>query len=171
MRAPVYVHAVHCWVMRLFKSWRFARTAPLFAIVSLLCLLCFGAFLSLLPTGLEVRAVLTKAYSSQVNQTTSGDQPPLEGSYLAVPPDETEEVGKQPVNAERLSVLLLIALSFGATVVWLLGLCAPKEQFPAPQTPKVKEGPSAQRIPAHAPSVKVAAQDTQEEDVLRRLCP
>ena len=120
MRAPVYVHAVHCWVMRLFKSWRFARTAPLFAIVSLLCLLCFGAFLSLLPTGLEVRAVLTKAYSSQVNQTTSGDQPPLEGSYLAVPPDETEEVGKQPVNAERLSVLLLIALSFGATVVWLL---------------------------------------------------
>src|SRR5215204_3104696 len=50
-------------------------------------------------------------------------------------------------------------------------VCAPKEQFPAPQTPKEKEGPSAQRIPAHAPSVKVAAQDTQEEDVLRRLCP
>src|SRR5215211_5215520 len=48
--------------------------------------------------------------------------------------------------------------------------CAAKEQFPTPQPPKEKEGPSAQRIPAHAPSVKVAIQDTQE-DVLRRLRP
>jgi hypothetical protein len=120
MRALVDVHAVHCRVMRLFKSWRFARTAPLLAIVSLLCLLCIGAFLSLLPTGPNVPAVLTKADSSQVSQETNRDQPPLEGSYLAVPPGETEEVDKQPVNADLLSVLLLLALSLGATGVWLL---------------------------------------------------
>jgi hypothetical protein len=106
--------------MRLFKSWRFARTAPLLTIVSLLCLLCIWAFLSLLPTGPNVPAVLTKAHSSQVSQETNRDQPPLEGSYLAVPPGETEEVDKHPVNADLLSVLLLLALSFGATVVWLL---------------------------------------------------
>ena len=106
--------------MRLFKSWRFARTAPLLAIVSLLCLLCTGAFLSLLPTGPKVPAVLTKAHSSHVSQETNRDQPPLEGSYLAVPPEETEEVDKQPVNADLLSTLLLLALSFGATGVWLL---------------------------------------------------
>ena len=106
--------------MRLFKSWRFARTAPLLAIVSLLCLLCTGTFLSLLPTGPKVPAVLTKAHSSQVSQETNRDQPPLEGSYLAVPPEETEEVDKQPVNADLLSTLLLLALSFGATGVWLL---------------------------------------------------
>jgi len=103
--------------MRLFKWWRFARLAPLLAIVSLLC---FGAFLSLLPTGLEVPAALTKEYSSHVNQTTNGDQPPLEGSYLAVAPEETEEVDKHPVNAVLLSALLLLACSFGASVVWLL---------------------------------------------------
>ena len=79
-----------------------------------------GAFLSLLPTGLEVPAVLTKVHSSYLNQATNGDWHPLESSYLAVPPDETEEVGKQPVNAELLSVLLLLAHSFLATVVWLL---------------------------------------------------
>jgi len=104
--------------MRLFKSWQFARLAPLLAIVSLLCI---GTFLSLLPTGLKVPAVLTKAHSSYVNQATNGDWHPLEGSYLAaLAPEETEEVDKHPVNADLLSTLLLLALSFGASVVWLL---------------------------------------------------
>jgi hypothetical protein len=120
MRAPVYVHALHYRVMRLFKSWRLARMAPLLAIVSLLCLLCIWAFLSLLPTGLEVPAVLTKAHSSHVNQETKGDWHSLEGSYLAVPPEEKEEGDKHPVNADLLSALLLLACSLGATVVWLL---------------------------------------------------
>jgi hypothetical protein len=55
-----------------------------------------------------------------VNQGTNGDWHLLDGSYLAVPPEEKEEVDKQPVNADLLSTLLLLALSFGATVVWLL---------------------------------------------------
>jgi hypothetical protein len=104
--------------MRLFKWWRFARLALLLAIVSLLCI---GTFLSLLPTGLEVPAVLAKAHSSHVNQATNGDWHPLEGSYLAaIAPEETEEVDKQPVNAKLLSALILLACYFGASVVWLL---------------------------------------------------
>ena|SRR5215211_4070383 len=117
MRAQVYVHAVHCRVMRLFTSGRFARMAPLLAIVSLLCI---GAFLSLLPIGLEVPAALTKAHSSHVSQGTHVESHPLEGSYLAVPPEETEEIDKHPVNAELLSALLLLALSLWVIVVWLL---------------------------------------------------
>ena len=119
MRAQVYVHALHCLVMRLFKWWRFARMVPLLAIFSLLCLLCIGTFLSLLPTGLEVPAVFTKAHSSPLNQATNVDSHPLEGSYLAVAPEETEE-DKHPVNAELLSALLLLALSLWVIVVWLL---------------------------------------------------
>ena len=117
MRAQVYVHALHCRVMRLFKSWRFARRAPLLAIVGLLCI---GAFLSLLPTGLEVPAALTKAHSSHMSQGTNVESHTLEGSYLAVPPEETEEVDEHPVNAELLSALLLLALSIWVIVVWLL---------------------------------------------------
>jgi hypothetical protein len=45
---------------------------------------------------------------------------PLEGSYLAVPLNEAEDVDKYPENADLLSALLLLANSFGATVVWLL---------------------------------------------------
>ena len=117
MRAPVYVHALHYRVMRLFKSWRLARTAPLLAIFILLCI---WAFLSLLPTGLEVPAALTRAHSSHVNQVTNRDWHPLDGSYLAVPPEETEEVDKHPVNADLLTALLLLACSLAADVVWLL---------------------------------------------------
>ena len=117
MRTTIYVHALHCGVMKLFKLWRFARVAALLAMVILLCV---GTFLSLLPTGLEGPAALTRAHSSHVNQTTNGDWHPLDGSYLAVPPEETEEVDKHPVNADLLTALLLLALSFGATVVWLL---------------------------------------------------
>jgi hypothetical protein len=102
--------------MRLFKSWRLARMAPLLAIVSLLCI---GAFLSLLPTGLEVPAALTKAHSSHVSQGTNLESHPLEGGYLAVAPEEKEEVDKHPVNADLLTALLL-ALSFWVIVVWLL---------------------------------------------------
>jgi hypothetical protein len=103
--------------MKLFRSGRFARMASLLPIVILLCV---GAFLSLFPTGLDVAAALTKAHSSHVNQGTNVESHPLEGSYLAVPVEEAEDVDKLPVNAEVLSALLLLAVSFGATVVWLL---------------------------------------------------
>src|SRR3712207_6826030 len=109
MRATVYVHALHCRAMRLFRSRRFARVASLLAMVILLCV---GPFFSMLPTGLEGPAALTRAHSSHVNQGMNGDWHPLDASYLAVPPEETEEVDRQPVNAELLTALLLLALSF-----------------------------------------------------------
>ena len=100
--------------MNLCRSGRFARLAPLLPIVILLCV---GAFLSVFPTELDA---LTKAHSSHMSQGTNLESHPLEGGYLAVPLDEAEEVDKHPVDADLLSALLLLAVSFGATVVWPL---------------------------------------------------
>jgi hypothetical protein len=104
-------------VMNLCRSGRFARVALLLPIVILLCV---GAFLCVFPTGLDVPAAVTKAHSSHVSQGTNLESHPLEGSYLAVPLNEAEEVDKYPVDADLLSALLLLALSFWATVLWLL---------------------------------------------------
>jgi uncharacterized membrane protein len=104
-------------VMNLCRSGRFARVALLLPIVILLCV---GAFLSVFPTELDVPAALTKAHSSHVSQGTNLESHPLEGSYLAVALGEAEEVDKYPVDADLLSALLLLALSFWATVLWLL---------------------------------------------------
>jgi Na+/H+-dicarboxylate symporter len=103
--------------MRLYKSWLYACVASLLAIVILLCV---GAFLSLLPTGIDVPAALTTADSPHVNQGTNGDWHSLDPIYFAVPAEEAEEVDKHPVEADLLTALLLLALSFGASVVWLL---------------------------------------------------
>jgi hypothetical protein len=103
--------------MRLYKSWLYACVASLLAIVILLCV---GAFLSLLPTGIDVPAALTTADSPHVNQGTNGDWHSLDPIYFAVPAEEAEEVDKHPVEADLLTALLLLAVSFGATGVRLL---------------------------------------------------
>jgi len=103
--------------MNLCRSGRFARVASLLPIVIVLCV---GAFLSVSPTELDVPAALTKAHSSHVSQGTNLQSHPLEGSYLAVALGEAEDVDKHPVDADLLSALLLLAISFGVTFVWLL---------------------------------------------------
>ncbi len=94
---------------------RVAHVASLVAAV----LLCFGTFLSLLPTGPDVPAALTTAASPHVAQGANGDWHPNGGSYLALATEEAEDTDKNPVNADLLIALLLV-VSFGATVAWLL---------------------------------------------------
>ena len=43
----------------------------------------------------------------------------MDGSYPAVLLEEAEDLDGHPVNADLLSAILLLAVSFGATVVWL----------------------------------------------------
>ena len=105
----------HTQVMRFFRSGRYAHVASRLAIVLLLCV---GALFSLLPTRLGVPTAPTTADSSQVDKGADGH--PLDGSYLAVPPEEAEDVDEGPVNADLLSALFLLALSFRATFVWSL---------------------------------------------------
>ena len=44
----------------------------------------------------------------------------MDGSFPAVPLEEAEDLDGHPVNADLLSALLLLAVSFGAIVVWSL---------------------------------------------------
>jgi hypothetical protein len=104
-------------VMKLFKPWPYVGVAALLAIVILLCV---GAFLLLPPTGPAVPAALTPAASPNCPLWASGNVHPLDGSYPAVPLEEAEGVDKHPVNADLLTALVLLAVSYGAAVVWLL---------------------------------------------------
>jgi hypothetical protein len=94
--------------MELFRAWRFDRGVSLVAAV----LLCVGAFLCLLPTELGISAALTPADSTPLDQGADED-------YLAVPQEEAQEAEKEPMNADLLTMLLLVAF-FGLSVGWLL---------------------------------------------------
>jgi hypothetical protein len=94
--------------MGLSKAWRFVRGGWLVAAV----LVCLGSFLCFLPTELDVSTVLTPAHSPPLHQGAD------EG-YLAVAQLEAAESDKNPVNADLLTMLLLVVF-FGASVGWLL---------------------------------------------------
>jgi hypothetical protein len=53
-----------------------------------------------------------------VDQVANGNAPPLDGTYY--PFALAEESDERPVNAEFLTMLLLAASFFGASVGWLL---------------------------------------------------
>ena len=83
-------------------------------------LLCLGIFLLPLPaTGSEVPSALATANLPSPDLATNGNPHPLEETYLVAPAEEAEEADKYPLNAELLTMLLL-ALSFGLSVGWLL---------------------------------------------------
>ena len=54
-----------------------------------------------------------------MSKGANGNVLPLNGSYLAVSGEETQDSGKEPVNAGLLTALLL-AFCFGAMIGWLL---------------------------------------------------
>ena len=83
-------------------------------------LLCLSVFLvPLLGTGSEVPSALAMANLPRVDQETNGNGHPLDGTYLLAPVEEAKDADKYPLNAELLT-MLLFAVSFGATVGWLL---------------------------------------------------
>jgi hypothetical protein len=83
-------------------------------------LMCLGVFLLPLPaTGSEVPSAVATANLLRVDQETNGNSHPLGGIYLVTPAEEAEEADKYPLNAELLTMLLL-TISFGASVGWLL---------------------------------------------------
>ncbi len=90
--------------MRLFRSWRYARGTSLLAMI---ILLCAGAFLSLLPTELDVSAALTTTHSPHLDKG-------MNEAYLAVPQEEADDANGSPVNADLLSALLLVVFCLGA---------------------------------------------------------
>jgi hypothetical protein len=96
--------------MGLSKALRFARGVWLVAAV----VVCTGAFLCFLPTGLDVSTGLRPA-----------DSPPLdrgaEEGHLALAQEEAGQADKVPVNAKLLTMLVLVVSSFfGLSFGWVL---------------------------------------------------
>jgi hypothetical protein len=94
--------------MGLSKAWRFVRGVWLVAAI----VVCVGALHSLLPTQLDVSTAFTLAHSPPLDRGTD------EG-YLAVAQEEAGEADKDPVNAELMTMLLLVVF-FGLSFGWLL---------------------------------------------------
>jgi hypothetical protein len=83
-------------------------------------LLCLGVFLLPLPaTGSEVPSALAMANLPGLDLETNGNGHSLYESYLAAPGQEAKDAEKYPLNAELLTMLLLV-VSFGLSVGWLL---------------------------------------------------
>jgi hypothetical protein len=83
-------------------------------------LLCLGVFFLPLPaTGSEVPSGVTVTNLAHFDLATNWNGHPLEETYLVAPAEEAENGEKSPLNAELLTMLLL-ALSFGLSVGWLL---------------------------------------------------
>ena len=81
-------------------------------------LCCLGFLLSLPATAPESPAAFAGTDATQ--ELDGGADAPLpDGSYPITPAEELRETDKHPVNASLLSMLLL-SLSFGASVLWML---------------------------------------------------
>ena len=83
-------------------------------------LMCLGVFLLPLPaTGSEVPSALAMANLARADLETNGNGHALDGTYLIAPGEEAEDADKHPLNAELLTMLLLVGC-FGLSVGWLL---------------------------------------------------
>ena len=84
-------------------------------------LLCLGVCLTLLfldVSGSEGSSALGMADVLPVGEGANGNAPPLDGTSLILAP--VVEAERVPVNAGLLTMLLLAASFFGASVGWLL---------------------------------------------------
>jgi hypothetical protein len=83
-------------------------------------LLSFGVLLLPLPaSGSEAPSAVTIANLARLDLETNGNGHVLEGTYFVAPGEETEDAEKHPLKAELLTMLVL-ALSFGLSVGWVL---------------------------------------------------
>jgi hypothetical protein len=96
------------------------RDVPRGVLLLVALLLCLDVFLLPLPaSGSEEPSALAMSNFLRVDQATNGTSYPLDEPYLVVLGEESEDAEKSPLKAELLTMLLL-AVSFGATVGWLL---------------------------------------------------
>jgi hypothetical protein len=102
----------------MFKACRFFRGVSVVVAVLLFCLGVCLTLLSLPARGFQDPSALGMANVLPVDQGANRDAPPLDGTYH--PFALTDEADEGPVNAGLLTMLLLAASFFGASVGWLL---------------------------------------------------
>ena len=90
---------------------------------------CLGVFLLSMPlTASNVPSALAKANVGHVDRGGDAPAPLPDGSYPLMPAEEAQQTDSPPVNAHLLTMLLL-ACSFGVSVLTML-LTNPRKQGP-----------------------------------------
>jgi hypothetical protein len=102
----------------MFKACRFPSGESVVVAVLLLCLGFSLTLLSLPARGSQDPSALGMAHVLPVDQVANVNAPPLDGTYY--PFALAEEAEEDPVNAGLLTMLLLAASFFGASVVGLV---------------------------------------------------
>jgi len=101
----------------MFKACRFPGSVSVVVAVVLLCLVGCLTLLSLPARGSQDPSALGMANVQSVDQGAIRDTPSPGGTYY--PFALAEEADEDPVNAGFLTMLLLAASFFGASVGWL----------------------------------------------------
>jgi len=84
-------------------------------------LCCFWVFLLSLPhSAPHLSSALAGADVEHVERGTNAPTPLGEGSYALTPAEEPQETHSTPVNSYLLTMLLLLACCFGASVLRIL---------------------------------------------------
>ena len=85
-------------------------------------MLCLGIFLSLPATSAtDLPSAYAGAEEAQEMVDGGVNAPPPEGSYPITPPaEEVQQTDKRPISAHILTMAVLMIVSFGAILLWML---------------------------------------------------
>ena len=85
-------------------------------------LCCLGIFLSLPASATELPSAYAGAEAAQEEEVDGGANAPLpDGSYPPPPPaEEVNETDKRPISDHLLTMPVLMIVSLGASLLWLL---------------------------------------------------
>ena len=82
-------------------------------------MLCWlGIFLSLPASATDLSSAYAEAEAAEVDGGVNAPSP--DGSYPITPAEEAQQTDKRPISAHLLTMLLLVVVSLGASVLWML---------------------------------------------------
>ena len=82
-------------------------------------MLCWlGIFLSLPASATDLSSAYAEAEAAEVDGGVNAPSP--DGSYPITPAEEAQQTDKRPISAHLLTMLLLVIVSLGAIVLWML---------------------------------------------------
>ena len=83
-------------------------------------MLCLGIFLSLPASATDLPSAYAGAEEAQEMVDGGVNAPPPEGSYPITPAEEVQQTDKRPISAHILTMAVLMIVSFGAILLWML---------------------------------------------------
>jgi hypothetical protein len=82
-------------------------------------MLCWlGIFLSLPASATDLSSAYAEAEAAEVDGGVNAPSP--DGSYPITPAEEAQQTDKRPISAHLLTMLLLVIVPLGASLLWML---------------------------------------------------